>query len=91
MSERQSVHAVGVSHPQNTADSVKFALPNQTTGIDLLGDDEPVLWQYDREIGLPVVSRMEYFAEMLGAYGQPDMRENGRTTTQPRTIHRVRT
>ena len=85
MTARQSLHAVGESEPQNTADSVKFALPAQTTSLGLLDDDEPVLWQFDEEVGLPVVSHMEYFGEMLGKYGQPDMRENGRTTTLPKT------
>jgi len=85
MIARQSLHAVGESKPQNTADSVKFALPAQTTTLGLLDDDEPVLWQFDEEVGLPVVSHMEHFGAMLGKYGQPDMRENGRTTTLPKT------
>jgi hypothetical protein len=85
MTARQSIHAVGESEPQNTADSVKFALPAQTTSLGLLDDEEPVLWQFDEEVGLPVVSHMEHFGAMLGKYGQPDMRENGRTTTLPKT------
>ncbi|QCC57117.1 hypothetical protein NP511_22470 (plasmid) [Natrinema thermotolerans] len=83
MTARQSLHAVGESEPQNTADSVKFALPAQITSLGLLDDDEPVLWQFDEEVGLPVVTHMEHFGAMLGKYGQPDMRENGRTTTLP--------
>lgn len=79
------LHTVGESVPQNTADSVKFTLPSQTTSLGLLHDDEPILWQFDEEVGLPVVSHMEHFGEMLGKYGRPDMRENGRTTTVPMT------
>jgi len=85
MTARQSLHAVGESEPQNTADSVKFALPVQTTSLGLLDDDDPVLWQFDEEVGLPVVSTADYFGEMYGKYGQPDMREGGRTTTLPKT------
>lgn len=79
----QAIHTVGGSEPQNTADSVKFALPAQTTSLGLLDDDEPVLWQFDEEVGLPVVSHIEHFGAMFGRYGQPDMRKNGRTTTLP--------
>jgi len=86
MTARQSLHTVGDSKLQNTADSVKFTLPPQTTTLGLLDGNEPVLWQFDEEIGLPVVSHMEHFGAMLGKYGQPDMREGGRTTTLPKTF-----
>jgi hypothetical protein len=79
----QQSHHFGETEPQNTAKCFKIGLPSQTTSLGLLGGDEPVLWQFDEEIGLPVVSHMEHFGAMLGKYGQPDMRENGRTTTLP--------
>lgn len=77
------IHAVGESNPLNTDQSVKLPLPTQTTSLDILDNSEPVLWQFDEEIGLPVVSSMEYFAEMYGMYGQPDMHENGKSVTLP--------
>ncbi len=79
----QQTHHFGETQPQNTANCFKIGLPAQTTSLKLLADDEPVLWQFDEKVGLPVVSHMEYFGAMLGKYGQPDMRENGRTTTLP--------
>jgi hypothetical protein len=81
MTTRQS-HHFGETEPQNTANCFKIGLPPQTTSLGLL-DDEPVLWQFDEDVGLPVVSHMEHFGAMLGKYGKPDMRENGQTTTLP--------
>lgn len=81
----QAIHTIGDSKPQNASDSVKFTLPDQITTLGLLNDDEPVLWQFDEEVGLPVISTADYFGEMYGKYGQPDIRENGRTTTLPKT------
>ncbi|WP_336330946.1 hypothetical protein [Haloarcula sp. CGMCC 1.2071] len=43
------------------------------------------MWQFDEEVGLPVVSHYEYFMAMNEKYGKPDMRENGQTTTLPVT------
>lgn len=82
----QTTHGVGVSKPQNTEGSVKFTLPNQATDLGLLSDEGRVLWQFDDEIGLPVVSSMDYFQKMVGEYGRPKIRENGQTTTLPKTF-----
>lgn len=77
------VHHYGEAEPQNTAECFKFTLPAQTTTLGILDDDEPVLWQFDEGVGLPVISHYEYFMAMNEKYGMPDMRENGRATTLP--------
>ena len=83
----QAIHHFEETEPQNTADSVKFALPGQTTSLGLLDDDEPMLVQFDDEVGLPVVSTGHYYGEMMGKYGEPDHRKvRDGMTTLPKTF-----
>lgn len=80
----QPIHVVGESELQNTEDSIKFVPPTQATNLGPLDDDEPVVWQIDGEVGLPVVSNANYFGEMNEVYGLPEMRKTGRTITLPK-------
>lgn len=82
-----AIHATGGSDPQNTASAVKFTFPTQTTDLGLLDEDGPVVWQFDEELGLPVVASADYYGEMYGMYGEPDHRKvrNG-TTTVPKVF-----
>jgi hypothetical protein len=85
MTIKQIIHAIGDTTPQNSGESVKIKLPIQSTNLGPLKEDEPTVWQFDEEHGLPVVSTGEFFGKMITAYDEPEYRKmRGRTTTVPK-------
>jgi hypothetical protein len=85
MATGKTLHATGDTSPQNTSESMKITLPSQTTALGPLVADGSVVWQFDTEKGLPVVTSADYFGEMYETYDHPNLTKvRDGTTTIPK-------